>query len=312
MTNIFRQDLMEKTISLKLIDKKIDNKGNLVPFSWEEMAYELAKINPVWIKELGADALDENIRKEIINQNPGAIRFFKNPTDEEKIMAIKQVPDLISYIKKPTEEVMRAALFSDKVGTEDPAKQTSPEVMWKQVTGKLSKLPNGLAAAVSEDPRYMRLAYDDFGIYRKENGEIKSSSKYNVFGKAYRNFKKLPNTVHSNPALVDYLSKNPDMLKKVEDAMRNKMDMSRMGDLAQFSGMSSLEIQKARKMYNDSVARDANFDATKKRKSSVKKPVDSGEQNLTPDNNTKNKKESALDIFQKTLSESTKRFLERE
>jgi hypothetical protein len=239
--------------------------------------------------------------------------------------------------------------------------------MWRQVTGKLGKLSNGLAAAVSEDPRYARLAYDDFGIHRKENGEIKSGSKYNVFGKALRKYKSIPNTVNQHPELVDYLSQHPDKLKQVEDALRNKIDMSKNG-LATFAPMSSFEVQKARKLYNDRVARDVAFDATKEptptQGNKIISPTQQfvGVQNQdvswsgikpstqnynyspvaydtqytnayqhqpqattaaptaekpkagkkTTTKKTATKKESALSIFQNVLSESTKRFLERE
>jgi hypothetical protein len=45
-----------------------------------------------------------------LNHDGSAIRWVKNPTDEQKMQSIKQWPQAIKFIKNPTEEMMAAAV----------------------------------------------------------------------------------------------------------------------------------------------------------------------------------------------------------
>ena len=82
--------------------------------------------------------MDELKLIEIIKNNPNAITFISNPTDEMKLLAIKKNGLLLEYIDNPTREMQELAL-DNNIRAIRYIEEPTEEMIIKAVKGMLPK-----------------------------------------------------------------------------------------------------------------------------------------------------------------------------
>ena len=94
--------------------------------------------------------LDANATKKIVQQNGLAIRFVKEPSEEECRLAVQENGCAIQYIKEPSEEVGRLAVQENGCAIQY-IKEPSEEVR------RLAVQRNGCAITYIKEPFYSQL-----------------------------------------------------------------------------------------------------------------------------------------------------------